>query len=81
MSFIRRSDGTTIYNGSHVGSRNIKIKSECLDDDIEYKKILNCANGYDQEILSDDDYENILNLWNIYERKEAEFNEKYFTRK
>jgi len=72
---IRRSDGIVIYTGGHSIVRNINPNIIDIDDELE--KFLNPAD-FDEEILENDDYDNILNLWGMYKRNEARFNEKYF---
>lgn len=92
MSFIKRSDGTTIYSGRHcvsrgsIGSLSSVPEQDPADMDDWEKAVLATASGFDNfdsEIVDYDDDEIEANnsiisrLWGIYKREEPKFSE-YF---
>ena len=83
MTFIRRSDGTVVYGGGHVGSRgsleSIKYggaespSNEFSEEDRHWEAaVLNActsfASNFNEEMEDEEEYVNeILSLWGQYE--------------
>lgn len=77
MSFIRRADGTTVYGGSHVGSRgslssirngsNEDYFSQDNEDDLEWERqviasAVTFQDGVDDYFSQDEYYESNTNI-------------------
>lgn len=93
MSFIRRADGTVVFDGGHVGSRgslssiadgtNINT-SIAPKDQIWVKKALGTASMHDykeEDFMDDDELESVTKVFGLYLKREvfARFDDKYFT--
>lgn len=95
MSFIRRSDGTVVYNGQHVESRgslsSLKNNEEDCEEDTQWEQqvIATFMSAEDSLYSLASDYEDmeseiISRIWGIYNNDcphviRKSFNEKIFT--